>query len=125
MTRRVVTAAAIFAAPESDRYSLSLARGAANERRVLAALQWLIARNPGHWIRMARPATEWEDRCGADIVVVTEDDRVLWLQVKSSEKGFADFLARMRRPIAVVVVRDEDQRVQLAAKAEEALRRIR
>jgi hypothetical protein len=81
-------------------------RGSANERRLLDAVFGLRA--GATWILDARPATEDEDRAGAD-VVVTADVGTLYLQSKSSRGGAAKFSATARRiQVEAVVVSLDD-----------------
>lgn len=87
------------------------ARGRSNEEIVLKALS--RASRPD-WILEVRTSSKGQDRRGIDIVVETVDCGTLYLQVKSSETGAAEWRERearraKQRPIEVIVVpRDAD-----------------
>lgn len=94
------------------RRSLELARGEANERRLLRVLS-SFPRPP--WLVQVRRARLEEDRAGADLVALASDGREAAIQVKSSVFEARRFVEHGRRigvaegSIAVVVVRDDDE----------------
>lgn len=105
---RGVTAAEIEAADEADRERLEHLRGAANERRVLAALR---AASLPSWIVHVRAGRSTEDQRGADLTVLCEDGARFWLQLKSSGAGARKFAEQAKRRgrvgmIGVLVIPD-------------------
>lgn len=97
-----------------DRHRARVAKGRAAERRVLQIIQRLGLA----WVVSARRATTKEDRRGVDIVVATQVDGDIRLQVKSSPIGAQKFEERGRQlgraPIRVVIagVDDDDNTVR-------------
>ena len=89
-------------------------RGKSNEARVLEAC--LLPTRPA-WMKSARRATTAEDHDGIDVVVESDLGK-LYVQVKSSRRGQAEFQKKKRR-IRVVVVRPSP-----ADTPEQILRRV-
>jgi hypothetical protein len=88
-------------------------RGRTNEERVLHACR-LASRPP--WMKSARRATRAEDHDGIDVVVESDVGK-LYVQVKSSRRGKAEFQERRRRArVAVVVVGSGDAPEKILAR---------
>ncbi len=79
---------------------LGTQRGADNERLTFDACQ--LPSRPA-WMTSARRATRAEDHDGIDIVVDSDVGK-LFVQVKSSRRGKAEFAERRRRAQVVVIV---------------------
>jgi hypothetical protein len=123
LLRRGATAAEVAAATGAARERLGEVRGFANERRVLSALRAAALPN---WIVGVRAGGAREDRIGADIVVLCDDDRLYRVQVKSSLDGARRFIAEGKRrgrtsPIGMVVVADGTTDQQIVVRVIAAL----
>ncbi len=97
-------------------------RGRTSEQRVLEACQ--LPGRPG-WMKSARAATRAEDHDGIDVVVESDVGK-LFVQVKSSLRGKADFEERRRRArVAVVVVGAGDAAEKVLRKVVGELAKVR
>lgn len=113
---RGVTTAELAAAPAHEREALSRIRGRSNELRAIRALQ---STPLPIWVVHYRGAGPSEDRQGCDLVVICDDGRHYWLQLKSSTHGAVWFVAH--RPaqaerIGIVVVSDHMPLPRLAGR---------
>jgi hypothetical protein len=75
------------------------------------------------WFKDARSAEPGEDSRGIDIVVITRDDRKIYLQSKSSRGKAINFESKKREDAIVVIVISLDERnnERLAKEAMEKL----
>lgn len=97
-------------------------RGRTSEQRVLEACQ--LPARPG-WMKSARAATRTEDHDGIDVVVESDVGK-LFVQVKSSRRGKADFEEKRRRArVAVVVVGAGDAAEKVLRKVVGELAKVR
>ena len=97
-------------------------RGRTSEQRVLEACQ--LPARPA-WMKSARAATRAEDHDGIDVVVESDVGK-LFVQVKSSRRGKADFEERRRRArVAVVVVGAGDAAEKVLRKVVGELAKVR
>lgn len=97
-------------------------RGKKNEDRALEAC--LSERRPA-WMQSARASTHEEDASGIDVVVESDVGK-LFVQVKSSRRGKAEFGSHRRRAlIGIIVVSAADDAARLLAKVTGALGPIR
>ncbi len=97
-------------------------RGRGNERRVFEACQ--LPSRP-KWMQAARRSTRAEDHDGIDLVIESDVGK-LYVQVKSSRRGKAEFEQRRRRArVVVVMAKINDTPERLLAKVVSALAPVR
>jgi hypothetical protein len=101
---------------------IGLERGRGNEKRVLEACQ--LPTRP-KWMLEVRRGTRAEDHAGIDLVIESDVGK-LFVQVKSSRRGKADFEEKRRSArVAVVIVRAGDSQEQILSKVVSAVAPLR